>query len=146
MELINDINTGYVPLYRQIKRLITDALVTGEWAPGQPIPSEIELAQRYKVSQGTVRKAISELAKTSKTRTIGQLLYDLVPLFASPDFFTKDWMLDIMNEYHWIKNWNVSPGNLDNISAFRLDCWSIVENEFNQINKSESQKNVKTNI
>ncbi len=91
-------------------------------------------------------EAISELAKTSKTRTIGQLLYDLVPLFASPDFFTKDWMLDIMNEYHWIKNWNVSPGNLDNISAFRLDCWSIVENEFNQINKSESQKNVKTNI
>ncbi len=91
-------------------------------------------------------EAISELAKTSKTRTIGQLLYDLVPLFASPDFFTKDWMLDIMNEYHWIKNWNVSPGYLDNISAFRLDCWSIVENEFNQINKSESQKNVKTNI
>lgn len=62
MELIDDSNTGYVPLYRQIKRLITDALVTGEWAPGQPIPSEIELAQRYKVSQGTVRKAISELA------------------------------------------------------------------------------------
>ncbi len=62
MELITETNTGYVPLYRQIKRLITDALVTGEWAPGQPIPSEIELAQRFKVSQGTVRKAISELA------------------------------------------------------------------------------------
>ncbi|MCH1424041.1 MAG: GntR family transcriptional regulator, partial [Burkholderiales bacterium] len=54
MELITENNTGYVPLYRQIKRLITDALVTGEWAPGQPIPSEIELAQRFKVSQGTV--------------------------------------------------------------------------------------------
>jgi GntR family transcriptional regulator len=62
MELITENNNGYVPLYRQIKRLITDALVTGEWAPGQPIPSEIELAQRFKVSQGTVRKAISELA------------------------------------------------------------------------------------
>ena len=62
MELITETSTGYVPLYRQIKRLITDALVTGEWAPGQPIPSEIELAQRFKVSQGTVRKAISELA------------------------------------------------------------------------------------
>lgn len=30
--------------------------------PGEPIPSEIELAARYRVSQGTVRKAIDELA------------------------------------------------------------------------------------
>ena len=62
MELVSDNNTGYVPLYRQIKRLITESLVSGEWAPGSPIPSEMELAQRYSVSQGTVRKAVSELA------------------------------------------------------------------------------------
>ena len=86
-------------------------------------------------------EAISELAKTSKTRTIGQLLYDLVPLFASPNFFNSNWMFDIMNEYHWIKNWNISPGNLDDVSAFRLDCWTIIENELNQINKNESIKN-----
>jgi GntR family transcriptional regulator len=36
--------------------------VSGEWGPGDPIPSEIELASRYSVSQGTVRKAVSELA------------------------------------------------------------------------------------
>jgi hypothetical protein len=85
--------------------------------------------------------AISELAKTSKTRTIGNLLYDLVPLFASPNLLIDDWMLDIMNEYHWIKNWNISPGYLDEVSAFRLDCWTIIENELNQINKHESKKN-----
>ena len=86
-------------------------------------------------------EAIAELAKTSKTRTMGQLLYDLVPLFASPSFFTEDWIIDIMNEYHWIKNWNISPGILDDISAFRLDCWTIIENELNQIKKHESKKN-----
>ena len=53
---------AYQPLYRQIKYLITEALVAGEWRPGQSIPSEIELAQRFSVSQGTVRKAITELA------------------------------------------------------------------------------------
>ena len=53
---------AYQPLYRQIKYLITESLVSGEWRPGEPIPSEVELAQRYSVSQGTVRKAISELA------------------------------------------------------------------------------------
>ena len=35
---------------------------SGEWKPGEIIPSEVELAARYKVSQGTVRKAIDELA------------------------------------------------------------------------------------
>ncbi len=86
-------------------------------------------------------EAISELAKTSKTRTIGQLLYDLVPLFASPNFFNSNWMFDIMNEYHWIKNWNISPGNLDDISAFRLDCWTIIDNEMNKIEEQERKKN-----
>ena len=86
-------------------------------------------------------EAISELAKTSKTRTIGNLLFDLVPLFASPNLLIDDWMLDMMNEYHWIKNWNISPGFLDDISAFILDCWTIIENELNQINKHESKKN-----
>jgi GntR family transcriptional regulator len=53
---------AFQPLYRQIKHLITQSLVSGEWRPGDPIPSEIELASRYSVSQGTVRKAVSELA------------------------------------------------------------------------------------
>ena len=34
----------------------------GEWKPGELIPSEIELATRFQVSQGTVRKAVDELA------------------------------------------------------------------------------------
>jgi GntR family transcriptional regulator len=52
----------FSPLYQQIKALITQSLEQGEWRPGELIPSEVELAARYKVSQGTVRKAIDELA------------------------------------------------------------------------------------
>ncbi len=52
----------FSPLYRQIKALIVQALVAGEWRPGQAIPSEQELASRFGVSQGTVRKAIDEMA------------------------------------------------------------------------------------
>ncbi len=33
-----------------------------KWKPGEAIPSEIQLAARFRVSQGTVRKAIDELA------------------------------------------------------------------------------------
>jgi GntR family transcriptional regulator len=53
---------SFRPLYQQIKALLTRSLQTGEWSPGQSIPSELELAARFKVSQGTVRKAIDELA------------------------------------------------------------------------------------
>lgn len=52
----------FSPLYRQIKSLMVQGLASGEWRPGESIPSESELAVRFKVSQGTVRKAIDELA------------------------------------------------------------------------------------
>ena len=52
----------FSPLYRQIKAAVTRGLQAGQWKPGEPIPSEIELAARFGVSQGTVRKAIDELA------------------------------------------------------------------------------------
>lgn len=53
---------SFSPLYQQIKGLILQSLQAGEWRPGELIPSEMELASRFKVSQGTVRKAIDELA------------------------------------------------------------------------------------
>ena len=53
---------AFSPLYQQIKGLILQSLQAAEWKPGEAIPSEIELAARYRVSQGTVRKAIDELA------------------------------------------------------------------------------------
>jgi GntR family transcriptional regulator len=52
----------FSPLYRQIKDLLLEGLRAGEWRPGEAIPSEMELAARFRVSQGTVRKAIDELA------------------------------------------------------------------------------------
>ena len=53
---------AFSPLYRQVKSLITEDLRAGVWKPGEMIPSEAELASRHGVSQGTVRRAIEELA------------------------------------------------------------------------------------
>lgn len=52
----------FSPLYRQIKEFMISSLEAGEWGPGDAIPSEGELATRFNVSQGTVRKAIDEMA------------------------------------------------------------------------------------
>ncbi|MBX3652834.1 MAG: GntR family transcriptional regulator [Ramlibacter sp.] len=58
----NQAAPAFSPLYQQIKGLILQSLQAGEWKPGEAIPSEMELAARYRVSQGTVRKAIDDLA------------------------------------------------------------------------------------
>jgi len=52
----------FSPLYRQIKDFMIRSLEAGEWGPGDAIPSEGDLAARFNVSQGTVRKAIDEMA------------------------------------------------------------------------------------
>ena len=56
-----DSSPVFSPLYQQIKALLLQNLEQGEWKAGEMIPSEVDLAVRYKVSQGTVRKAIDEL-------------------------------------------------------------------------------------
>ena len=51
----------FSPLYKQIKTLLLQQLDAGVWQAGDVLPSEMELAERMNVSQGTVRKAIDEL-------------------------------------------------------------------------------------
>jgi GntR family transcriptional regulator len=53
---------SFSPLYQQIKSMLVNSLRLGEWKPGEVIPSEMELATRFHVSQGTVRKAIDDLS------------------------------------------------------------------------------------
>ena len=50
-----------VPLYKEVKRLMIEAVSSGEWVPGKAIPAEWALAERYRVAVGTIRKAVDEL-------------------------------------------------------------------------------------
>jgi GntR family transcriptional regulator len=55
-------NPSFRPLYLQVRALLVELLEAGEWKPGEAIPSELELAARFSVAAGTVRKAIDALA------------------------------------------------------------------------------------
>lgn len=49
------------PLYREVRRSIAAAVDAHEWRPGEAIPSEKKLCERFGISMGTLRKAVDEL-------------------------------------------------------------------------------------
>ena len=59
---------GTIPLYMQVKNLLISKISNGEWMPGDVIPSEMALSRELGVSQGTVRKAITELVENNVLR------------------------------------------------------------------------------
>ncbi|MFC0336946.1 transcriptional regulator, GntR family [Kushneria avicenniae] len=50
-----------LPLYQRLREEIMDRIASGEWPPGEPIPTESELTRRYNIAVGTVRRAIDTL-------------------------------------------------------------------------------------
>ena len=50
-----------IPMYKQVINIISDQIAGGEFKPGDKIPSELELMQRFGVSRITIRAAIAEL-------------------------------------------------------------------------------------
>lgn len=53
---------GFRPLYRQVRDRLMRRIADGFWHPGQMLPSESQIAGEFGVSQGTVRKALDEMA------------------------------------------------------------------------------------
>ena len=52
----------YSPLYRQVYAYLVKQIAEGAWRPAEALPSEQALAEKLRVSQGTVRKALDVLA------------------------------------------------------------------------------------
>ena len=59
-KLVEDSN---LPLYLQLKNIIKAQIISGAIQPGDKIPSESELCERYGVSRITVRQAINSLVQ-----------------------------------------------------------------------------------
>lgn len=59
--MTTDALPAFRPLYQQVKDRLLGRLIDGTWPPGMLLPSEQQLAQELRVSQGTVRKALDAL-------------------------------------------------------------------------------------
>ncbi len=50
-----------IPLYLQVKQLITEKIHTGEWQANDRVPSESELVKQFECSRMTANRALREL-------------------------------------------------------------------------------------
>lgn len=51
-----------LPAYEQVKTWIKQHIGSGQWKPGDPVPSEAALMQQFGISRMTVNRALRELA------------------------------------------------------------------------------------
>jgi GntR family transcriptional regulator len=57
-----------LPLYHQLKMVVLREIESGHWQPGDRLPTEDDLARRFRVSKITVRHALRELADQGHIR------------------------------------------------------------------------------
>jgi GntR family transcriptional regulator len=61
---------GPIPLHHQVYLDLRTALDTGEWRPGDRLPTERELARQYGCSLITVRRALTELTREGRLERV----------------------------------------------------------------------------
>lgn len=57
-----------LPVWRQIRNQLRDAIVAGQYGPGDRLPTEQALAQSFGVNRHTVRRAVGSLAEAGLLR------------------------------------------------------------------------------
>lgn len=106
-----------IPIYHQLKSLIRGRIESGHWRPGDRLPTEHELCERYGISRAPVRQALTELTKDGLLRRRagqGTFVSDQAPMLALPEVsiqvMTSDpsWprVLD-----HVSRAWNLNRGD-----------------------------------
>jgi hypothetical protein len=95
-------------------------------------------------SDKDIFKEVESLLKQRKGKSygIGQSLYYQLPFFCNPDYIISQWCWDMITDYFSVKKFNIPLSkDLDSLNPWMLDCFSIIENELNNISLHERDKN-----
>ncbi|MEW8958780.1 MAG: GntR family transcriptional regulator [Moorella sp. (in: firmicutes)] len=61
--------SSFVPPYYQLAQILERQIRLGEYRPGEALPSEAELSEKYGLSRMTVRRSLSHLTRAGLIRT-----------------------------------------------------------------------------
>lgn len=71
-----------IPLYSRVSNIIYNKIVSGQYEPGEKLPTEDELSQNYSVSKITIRNALSRLETDgliNRIRAKGTFVSETIP-------------------------------------------------------------------
>lgn len=103
-----------IPLYHQLKERLRESIDSGNWKPGDQIPSENQLMNEYSVSRNTAKKAIEELVQdgllyrvqgkgtfVAKPKLQQSLMgfYSFSKMFKEKGMVPKDIIIDVSEVY-----------------------------------------------
>ncbi len=95
-------NDKNVPKYVQVKRELLQGLEAGAFAPGERLPSEHELAERFGVSRQTIRQTVGELEREGRIYRVqgkGTFVADRLPPAGEDDVPTVGVVTTYISDY-----------------------------------------------
>lgn len=130
------------PRWHQVMTELADHIADGRFAPGQRLPVESELAERFSVNRLTVRQALAELVRAGTIRTVhgrGSYVADRPYRFAlratTPSIVTQLREVDRSITQHLVAHAVVTrsdlpdPPALPGAELLRLDTVMAVDGE-----------------
>jgi len=115
----------FIPLYYQLKQHIESQIRSGTWQPGDQVPSEAVLGEKFHVSRTTVRQALGELVNQGMlTRIQGKGTFVAHPRIRQRltrlTGFTEDYQAQRMKPASQLLRQGKEPASLRIASALRI--------------------------
>lgn len=97
----------------------------------------------YETDQDVLQE-INRVIEESNIRgyDIGKSLYFQMPFFCNPIEYISQWCWDAITDYFIVKKFNTPLAtSIDNVNIWLVDCFSVIEQELNNISVYEKVKN-----
>ncbi|HEY1366831.1 MAG TPA: GntR family transcriptional regulator [Gaiellaceae bacterium] len=130
-EAVRDISAAPDPLYHQVYSIIADAISSGQLKPGNRLPTERSLCQRFGVSRATVRKALRRLADEGVvTATVGRGSFVVGSPLAEPPnalmSFTELAAVRGLTASAEVARQQLRPATVEEASVFGIDVTGLI--------------------
>ena len=103
-----------------------------------PVSNKKKLFENEKDVLGEIEKVINQ--EGTKKFGVGQTLYYEMPFFTTPSLVINNWCWEMIQDYKLVTKYNIPLGaSLESLSVFKVDCFSIIEHEIENINNHRKE-------
>lgn len=103
-----------------------------------PVSNKKKLFENEKDVLGEIEKVINQ--EGTRKFGVGQTLYYEMPFFTNPSLVINNWCWEMIQDYKLVTKYNIPLGaSLESLSVFKVDCFSIIEHEIENINNHRKE-------